>query len=99
MIFGGYEMSNLFDTLKTRLSGNTKRIVLPESHDERILKAASQLQEEGLVEPVLVGKKDQVEQKASELGINLDNVEVIKDRKSTRLNSSHVAISYAVFCL
>src|SRR5690625_7088071 len=26
----------------------------------------------------------------------LDN---IRDRKSTRLNSSHVAISYAVFCL
>src|SRR5437870_9541818 len=25
--------------------------------------------------------------------------EVRKDRKSTRLNSSHVAISYAVFCL
>src|SRR5690625_6463309 len=25
--------------------------------------------------------------------------EVIIDRKSTRLNSSHVAISYAVFCL
>src|SRR3989442_8131601 len=26
-------------------------------------------------------------------------VEVDKDRKSTRLNSSHVRISYAVFCL
>src|SRR5690625_6444646 len=25
--------------------------------------------------------------------------EQIRDRKSTRLNSSHVAISYAVFCL
>src|SRR5699024_11265596 len=25
--------------------------------------------------------------------------EVCKDRKSTRLNSSHVSISYAVFCL
>src|SRR5699024_11257575 len=24
---------------------------------------------------------------------------IIKDRKSTRLNSSHVSISYAVFCL
>src|SRR5207253_8316019 len=24
---------------------------------------------------------------------------VVEDRKSTRLNSSHVAISYAVFCL
>src|SRR5690625_6789539 len=27
------------------------------------------------------------------------HVEDDKDRKSTRLNSSHVAISYAVFCL
>src|SRR5207253_8682838 len=28
-----------------------------------------------------------------------DSVLVVVDRKSTRLNSSHVAISYAVFCL
>src|SRR5690625_7052207 len=28
-----------------------------------------------------------------------DGIITIKDRKSTRLNSSHVAISYAVFCL
>src|SRR5690625_6480104 len=31
-----------------------------------------------------------------ELGVN---DKTLKDRKSTRLNSSHVAISYAVFCL
>src|SRR5439155_25221054 len=30
-------------------------------------------------------------------GIELADIQ--KDRKSTRLNSSHVAISYAVFCL
>src|SRR5690554_7625994 len=32
--------------------------------------------------------------------LNIDNQETIKkiDRKSTRLNSSHVRISYAVFC-
>src|SRR5207253_9673727 len=29
----------------------------------------------------------------------LDEVADPRDRKSTRLNSSHVAISYAVFCL
>src|SRR5690625_6771165 len=34
------------------------------------------------------------------IALNLrDGDEVVKDRKSTRLNSSHVAISYAVFCL
>src|SRR5690625_928558 len=31
--------------------------------------------------------------------LELDEVAADEDRKSTRLNSSHVAISYAVFCL
>src|SRR5690625_6427117 len=31
--------------------------------------------------------------------IELAGVRLVEDRKSTRLNSSHVAISYAVFCL
>src|SRR5437868_9732872 len=31
--------------------------------------------------------------------MNMKNVVVSLDRKSTRLNSSHVSISYAVFCL
>src|SRR5256885_6511816 len=38
----------------------------------------------------------QLAQRAHELG---DVVEVQADRKSTRLNSSHLVISYAVFCL
>src|SRR5690554_7301650 len=29
----------------------------------------------------------------------LNTIQIDKDRKSTRLNSSHVRISYAVFCL
>src|SRR3712207_7709027 len=31
--------------------------------------------------------------------ITTDHIRVWKDRKSTRLNSSHANISYAVFCL
>src|SRR5258708_8077724 len=30
---------------------------------------------------------------------DLDDLEIVGDRKSTRLNSSHQIISYAVFCL
>src|SRR5690554_7303746 len=33
------------------------------------------------------------------LEADVDVIEIEKDRKSTRLNSSHVRISYAVFCL
>src|SRR5690606_40770236 len=32
-------------------------------------------------------------------GLDIDALRVVADRKSTRLNSSHVKISYAVFCL
>src|SRR5690625_4053646 len=39
-------------------------------------------------------KKNRIEQKKLS-----DYLGIMKDRKSTRLNSSHVAISYAVFCL
>src|SRR5690625_5426476 len=46
------------------------------------------------------------EERVAYLGTLMEDVEIIgfvgtwcKDRKSTRLNSSHVAISYAVFCL
>src|SRR5688500_19977749 len=33
------------------------------------------------------------------IGIPLAALGMLKDRKSTRLNSSHLVISYAVFCL
>ncbi|WP_067842340.1 phosphate acetyltransferase [Amphibacillus sediminis] len=70
-------MSNLFVTLKGRLAGNTKKIVFPEGSDQRILQAAIRLAEEGLVKPVLVGKRTELEQKAASLKIKLDDVEVI----------------------
>src|SRR5438045_5314980 len=40
-------------------------------------------------------------EKAAVYGVTVDQVrnQLYKDRKSTRLNSSHLGISYAVFCL
>lgn len=70
-------MSNLFDALKEQLAGNTKRIVFPESSDQRILEAASQLAIEGLIQPVLVGKETELEQKAMAFNLKLDHVEIL----------------------
>src|SRR5690625_7015666 len=43
---------------------------------------------------------DSIQQRIEELDPSADNKRMSRvDRKSTRLNSSHVAISYAVFCL
>src|SRR2546422_5267668 len=51
--------------------------------------------------PVLLGK-DQLgdrQEDGVELGLQDVLVDLLLDRKSTRLNSSHGYISYAVFCL
>src|SRR5699024_8949131 len=40
-----------------------------------------------------------IKPRRSELGVSAGRAVLGLDRKSTRLNSSHVSISYAVFCL
>lgn len=70
-------MSNLFDSLRDKLSNKTKRIVLPEGSDERILEAASKLAQEGAVTPVLVGNPDELKQKASDLNLDLGSADIL----------------------
>ncbi|WP_082232615.1 phosphate acetyltransferase [Halobacillus massiliensis] len=70
-------MSNLFDTLKDKMSGNSKKIVFPEALDERILTAVSELGAEGFVKPVLVGNKEEVIQKAEEIGVDISGSEIL----------------------
>src|SRR6202042_227086 len=45
------------------------------------------------------GAQQEGRQKIDLSGINFRGARKLIDRKSTRLNSSHVEISYAVFCL
>src|SRR5439155_21409078 len=45
------------------------------------------------------GMQPEVVESASARGVSQPTPPLPADRKSTRLNSSHVAISYAVFCL
>src|SRR5690625_5403773 len=49
----------------------------------------------------MINKRDRQNehQACDKIGYNSYWISSTKDRKSTRLNSSHVAISYAVFCL
>ena len=70
-------MSNLFDSLKAKIDGKDKKVVFPEALDERILTAVSQLGTDGMLTPVLVGNKEKVEQKASELNVNISAAEIL----------------------
>jgi phosphate acetyltransferase len=74
-------VSDLFEGLKQKISGRNLKIVFPEGLDERIVKAASRLAEEKVLTPILIGNIEQVQAKASELGVSLDAAEIF-DPKS-----------------
>lgn len=70
-------MSNLFDDLTKKILGKDKKIVFPEGLDERILTAASRLSADGLVTPILIGNKEEIEGKAKEVGANISSCEIL----------------------
>src|SRR5436305_5964940 len=66
----------------------TLQTKLPKEDSEQLLQMTEILQQ--MLEQVREGFSERELDPASQ---------VLRDRKSTRLNSSHVRISYAVFCL
>ncbi|ERK56474.1 phosphate acetyltransferase [Gemella bergeri ATCC 700627] len=69
--------SNLFVELQEKLEGKKVRIVLPEAYDERILEAAVKLSSTSYVQPVLIGKREEVEKLAQPLFLNVSGIEFI----------------------
>ncbi|MDD2450940.1 MAG: phosphate acetyltransferase [Sulfurovum sp.] len=64
---------------------NIKTIVLPESSDERILRAAEIILRRGIARIVLLGEKEEIEQKSQRLGLDLAQAKVIDPRTSEYL--------------
>jgi phosphate acetyltransferase len=54
-----------------------KHIVLPEGHDERILRAAHYLLEKNIVNISLLGEENEIKTTASKLGLNLEKADII----------------------
>lgn len=61
-----------------------QRIVLPESSDERILRATEILLRRGVVQPILLGVEKEIKQLSNTLGINLEGVEIIDPKRSSK---------------
>lgn len=69
--------TELLSDLKENIRGKKIKIVFPESQDTRILSAAVRLHRENLVEPILIGKKEEIEHQANDLGFQTRNIQVI----------------------
>src|SRR3712207_5658593 len=61
----------------TRAKHDPKRIVFPEGDEPKIVRAAQICVDEGIAYPILLGKRDAIEQTAREYGIPLDDIEIV----------------------
>ena len=69
---------NLFE----RAREDRKKIVLPESEDERVLRATEILLRRDVVDIVLLGNKEDIEHRSASLGLDVSKAEIIEPSKS-----------------
>jgi len=67
-------------TIADRAKKSPKRVVFAEADHYRILKAAEQALEEGIAQPILLGRRSVIEGLIEEHSLELDGVEVINPR-------------------
>ncbi len=67
---GKGEQVRYFFQNKARSSGGTKRIAFAEGEEQKIIRAAYQIQEEGIATPVLIGRKAVIEEQLKTLGLD-----------------------------
>lgn len=70
-------------SLEKKAKKQIKKVVLPESEDERILKAAHRLNAMGAVGLILLGDKEAINSQAKNLNLNLENIEIIDPNTSS----------------
>ncbi|NPA68774.1 MAG: phosphate acetyltransferase [Chlorobi bacterium] len=84
----------LLENIKQNAASLKKRIVLPESFDERTLKAADTAYEQGIAEIILIGKKEKVLADAERLGLkNIDKIK-ITDADSSDKTDEYAELMY-----
>jgi len=64
-------------TLINKAKACPKRIVFPEGEEDKIIRAAQILIDEGIAKPILLGNKDEIEARVKELGADMTGAEII----------------------
>ena len=59
-----------------KAKSDPQRVVLAEGHDEKMIRAAYQLVEQGIAEPILIGDADRIESTRRKFGLEFDPVVV-----------------------
>ena len=75
------------EMIKQKAKEDLKTIVLPESTDIRVLKAACKVVTESFANVVLLGDKEKIEILAKENGIDISGIKIITPEKDEKYNT------------
>lgn len=78
---------DLLQSIRHKASQRGKTIVLPESHDDRVLKTAEKLVKEGISKVITIGNEAKIKNDAAILNVNLDEVKIIDPLNSELLDA------------
>ena len=67
---------SMIERVKEKARADRKTIVFPEGIEERTIQAAAELVKEKLVDPVLLGKPEEIEVEAKRLGVDLTGIRI-----------------------
>lgn len=76
---------SVLDRIKARAKANLKHIVLPEGEEERTLQAAVRCVREGIARVTLLGRPEEIRQKALALGLDLLGIPIIDPMRAREL--------------
>jgi malate dehydrogenase (oxaloacetate-decarboxylating)(NADP+) len=63
--------------LTTRARRRPPRVVLADGQNDKVIRAAAQIVDEGVARPVLLGKPHKIEPRAKVLGVDLGGIEIV----------------------
>ena len=75
---------SFIEEIKQRAKQDIKTIILPEAQDIRTLKATEQVLKEGYAKIILVGNKEEIEEKALENKIDISGAQIIEPTNSEK---------------
>lgn len=76
---------SFIDEIKERAKQDIKTIVLPESEDERTLRAAAKILEEKTANLILIGEEATIKADTEKYGVNIDGATIINPETSDKL--------------
>lgn len=80
MVAAGDRCASWPGFLEKKAQSDPKRIVFPESDDDRIIEAVSIIAKEKIAHPFLVGNAEAIQDKAHKLAVNLQGVEIRRSK-------------------